>query len=127
MNPKIAIKIILAVVVAVTIFHFSILLKIVPYEITWGGRLKSDEEMYVFETISLLINFYLGLVVLIKGRYIAQFLSPKIVTVSLWMFAGLFALNTLGNVMAETTFEKFFAIVTLILSVLIITLARDKD
>ena len=47
----------LAIVATVSVFHLGILLKIIPYEITWGGRLKDDAEMYVFETISILINF----------------------------------------------------------------------
>ncbi|SEI89498.1 hypothetical protein SAMN05192553_101738 [Cyclobacterium xiamenense] len=29
---------------AVLLFHLSILLKIVPYEITWGGRLRAYYE-----------------------------------------------------------------------------------
>ena len=35
------------------VFHFLILLKIVPYNIIWGGRLKSNKEMYRFETVSI--------------------------------------------------------------------------
>jgi len=74
MNPKTAIKIMLWMLLAVILFHLSIILKIVPYEITWGGRLKNDSEMYVFETVSILINLFLSLILLIKGKYVRQFL-----------------------------------------------------
>lgn len=111
----------------VTAFHFSILLKIVPYEITWGGRLQNDTEMYVFESISIIINSTLGLVLLVKGAYIKPVLSSKIIRSVLWVFLFLFALNTVGNIVAETLFEKFFSILTLGSAVLIWIILREKD
>ena len=111
----------------VMIFHLSILLKIVPYEITWGGRLKNDSEMYVFETISMLINLFLFTILLIKGKYLRELVSLKVVNIVLWFFLVLFGLNTIGNMLSETTFEKFFAILTLMSSILIwIILSKSK-
>lgn len=82
MNPKTAIKIMLYLLAAIIFFHFSIILKIVPYEIAWGGRLNNDSEMYVFETISILLNLYLFSILLIKGKYLRAFISMKIVNIS---------------------------------------------
>jgi len=111
----------------IRIFHLSILLKIIPYEITWGGRLKNDNEMYVFETISIVINLFLSLIILIKGEYIKQIIPLKIVDIILWIFIALFVLNTVGNVVAKTNFERFFAILTLASSILIwIILIKSK-
>ena len=121
-----AIKLTLSIVIAVTIFHLSILLGIIPYEITWGGRLKNVSEMYVFETISILVNFILGLTLLIKGNNIKQIISPKIVNIILWIFLILFGFNTIGNIFAKTNFEKIFSILTLSLSVLILTILKAK-
>ena len=127
MNPKTAIKIMLWFLVAVMIFHLSIMLKIVPYEITWGGRLKNDSEMYVFETISMVINLFLFSILLIKGKYLKEVIPLKIVNLALWVFLVLFGLNTIGNMLAETNFEKFFAILTLVSSFLIwIILTKSK-
>ena len=127
MDKRIAIKIMLWLVVAITIFHMAILFKLIPYEITWGGRLKSDYEMYVFESISLAINFFLGFVLLIKGEYVKQILPLKMVNIVLWAFLVLFILNTIGNLVAKTDFEKYFAIITLSFSILIwITLKKQK-
>ena len=126
MNSKNAIKIMLLIVSVITIFHLCILLKIIPYEITWGGRLKNDTEMYMFEGISILVNLVLGLTLLIKGKYVKQLISLKIVNVILWIFLILFALNTIGNMLAETTFEKSFAVVTLFLSLLIGVILKSK-
>jgi hypothetical protein len=126
MNPSLAIKIMLWLLVGIVLFHLCIVLKIIPYEITWGGRLKNDSEMYVFESISIAINLLLFLVLLIKGKYLAEIVPMKIVNITLWIFLFLFSLNTVGNIFAETNFEKSFTLVTLAFAVLIwITLKKD--
>lgn len=114
---------------AVTLFHVSILLKITPYEITWGGRLKTDSEMYVFETVSIIVNFILGLALLINGEFIQPIIPRKIARITLWVFIGIFALNTVGNILAETNFEKFFTVITFLSCILlwIILRARKTD
>jgi hypothetical protein len=127
MNPKSAIKIMLYLLVAVILFHITIILKIIPYDISWGGRIKNDSEMYVFESISILINLFLCFILLIKGKYIRAFLSMKIVNITLWIFVILFGLNTVGNIFAKTNFEKFFTLLTLSFAILIwIILRKDK-
>lgn len=119
MNLTTAIKLTLGIVVAILLFHLSILFKVVPYEITWGGRLTNDFEMYVFETVSVLVNLFLLTLLMIKGKYWNAFMPLRIVNILLWAFGALFALNTVGNVLAKTSFEKTFAIITLALSFLI--------
>lgn len=127
MKPKTAIKIMLYLLVAILLFHISIVLKIVPYEITWGGRLKNETEMYVFETISIIVNLLLFSVLLIKGNYVGEFISIKIVNSILWIFVLIFGLNTVGNILAKTNFEKFFTLFTLTSAILIwIILRKDK-
>ncbi len=127
MNSKTAIKVLIWLLAAIIIFHLCIILKIVPYDIAWGGRLKSDTEMYVFETISVVINLFLGVVVLIKGNYMRQIIPSKIVTIILWAFLILFGINTIGNIFAKTNFEKSFALLTLTLSILIWVILKSKD
>ena len=127
MKPKTAIKIMLYLLVAVILFHLCIMLKIVPYEITWGGRLKNDSEMYIFETISIVVNLFLFSIILIKGRYFKGCISMKIVNIILWIFFIIFGLNTIGNLLAKTYFEKFFTLLTLAFSILIwIMLRKEK-
>ena len=127
LNPKTAMKLMLAIVATVSVFHLGILLKIIPYEITWGGRLKDDAEMYVFETISILINFILGMTLLMKGAYIKPIIPLKAVNVILWVFLVLFGLNTIGNIIAKTNFEKMFAVLTLMSSIFIWVILRGKE
>jgi hypothetical protein len=124
---KTAIHAMLCLLAAVILFHLSIVLKIVPYDITWGGRLTNDNEMYVFEAISILVNLFLVVLLLIKAEYIRGFIPLKVVNIVLWIFVVLFGLNTIGNILAKTTFEKYFAILTFISSLLIlISLVKGK-
>lgn len=64
MNYKISINILLGLLIVVILFHIAVIAKAIPYDIAWGGRLQNDSEMYVFETISILINLFLGLLLL---------------------------------------------------------------
>jgi hypothetical protein len=106
-------------------FHLLILLKIIPYEITWGGKLKNDNEMYVFEIISITINSFFAYVLLQKGNFVHPVFSEKVVSIILWVFFVLFLLNTIGNLFATTFFEKSFTIVTLVNAILIWRINRE--
>lgn len=109
----------LGLLFVVIIFHLCIITKIIPYEITWGGRLQNDSEMYIFEAISISINLFLVFVLLMKGEYIKFYFKQRFVNMILWIFLILFILNTIGNSLAKTNFEKSFAVLTLIFSILI--------
>jgi len=113
MNPSNKyIQVMLATVAMITLFHFSILLKVIPYDITWGWRLTNDTQMYVFESISIIVNLFLMFILMMKWWYIKRFLSSRSIKVILWMFMILFILNTIWNIFAQTHFEKIFTWVT---------------
>jgi membrane protease YdiL (CAAX protease family) len=123
-----AIKIFLALLVAIILFHLSIISKVVPYDITWGGRLQNDIEMYVFETTSILINVFLCWILLMKGDLVTYKFPARVINVILWIFFGIFILNTIGNIFAKTFFEKQFAFLTALFSVLIwFILKRNRN
>ena len=90
MSQKYPIKILLCLIAAVTLFHLAIITKIIPYEVTWGGKLNNDAEMYVFEIISILINLFLGFVLLIKGNYLLKLIPTKVVNIILLIFLFVF-------------------------------------
>ena len=127
MKYKGSIKILLGLLVAVIMFHLSIIAKVIPYDIAWGGRLQNDSEMYVFETISILINLFLGLILLMKGDYIKFRFKKNTIDIILWIFLALFVLNTVGNLFAKTYFEKSFAVLTFIFAILIWTILKPKN
>jgi hypothetical protein len=100
--------------------------KIIPYNIIWGGRIRKDVAMYKFETISIVLNLFLSWVLLMKGEFV-QFKFPN-TTVNrfLWIFFALFILNTVGNFFAKTNFEKLFALLTGLSAILIWNIIRYK-
>lgn len=111
----------------VMIFHLSILTQIVPYDIVWAGKLKTKQEMYVFESVSILINSILISTLLIKGNYLKINISRKIINAILWIHVVLFSLNTLGNLTAKTLFEKaVFTPLTFVSAILIFIIVKPN-
>jgi hypothetical protein len=109
------------------LFHILILTKVIPYSIAWGGRLKSDQEMYVFEFISIFINAFFVFVLLQKGELVKPLFSAKALSIILWAFFVLFVLNTIGNIFAQTNMERFFTLLTLLNAVLIWRISTSKN
>ena len=110
----------------VIVFHLLVLLRIIPFEIVWAGKLKTVEEMYVFESISLIINCLIIVVVLIKAGIINLNISVKVINVFLWIIVVVFAMNTIGNLTAETSLETLIATpLTFILAILCLRLAIE--
>jgi hypothetical protein len=82
--------------------------------------------MYVFESVSILINVFLSWILLMKGDFVEFKFSDNIMKIILWTFFGLFVLNTVGNLFAKTNFEKLFAILTGLSAVLIWNILMQK-
>jgi len=121
-----SLKILLGILISVIFFHLLILVKVVPYEITWGGRLQNDTEMYVFEAISILINVFLIWILFMKGNFV-KFQFPHVVQHTiLWVFFVIFVLNTIGNLFAQTIFEKFFSLLTGIIVIFLWAIIKKK-
>lgn len=107
----------------VILFHIMVLVKIVPYNIVWGGRLKSDAHMYRLELISLFVTvFFLG-VILVKSRILLLPCPEGLLNLILWIMVILFALNTVGNLFSKSRFERIvFTPLTLSISILTLML-----
>jgi len=127
MKTNIYIKLLLLLILIVTAFHLGIIAKLIPYDVAWGGRLKTDSEMYAFEIISVFVNLFLISVLLIKGSYLKIQVNKNAVNIVLWVFFFVFSLNTIGNILANTTFEKLFSVLTLVLAILIWNILRKKN
>ncbi|HOZ86490.1 MAG TPA: hypothetical protein PL029_01975 [Bacteroidia bacterium] len=128
MKNQFPVKVLLGFLFLVILFHLSIVVGAIPYDLAWGGRLQTETEMYVFEAVSILVNLLLVSVLLMKGDFIKFHFKKRTIKVILWVFFALFILNTLGNLMARTNFEKGFAVITLIFAILIFMInKRDPN
>lgn len=117
----------LGILFIVTAFHLCLIVKLIPYTIAWGGRLKNDTEMYVFEAVSIFINLFFMAVVLMKGNYLKWRWNEKLINAVLWIFFCIFILNTIGNLLSKTNFEKLFSVLTLILAWLIWNVLKNNN
>lgn len=116
----------MALLVLTTLFHVLLIIKIIPYTITWGGRLKNDQEMYVFESISLVVNLFLLFLLAQKGSFIAQRMGNRWINLFLWIYVVLFTLNTVGNIFAKTPMEKSMALLTAFSAAVIFMVNRKE-
>lgn len=125
-NIKFSATLMLVILSCVAVFHVLIFSGAIPYNIVWGGRLESASQMYLFEAVSITINLAVIAIVGMKAGYIKTFIPPRAVTFLLWVFAILFALNTIGNIFAKTSLETIlFTPLTLISSVLCYRMAIE--
>ncbi len=109
------------------IMHFMILLKIIPYNLDWGGRLKSDKEMYRFEIVSIIVNSLFVIIILVQANFLAINIPKKIITYALWLMTVLFLLNTLGNAISKNKLEqRLFTPLTIILVIFSFILALSN-
>lgn len=121
-NNKNTIRLLVGLISLVIIFHILILVKIVPFGIAWGGRLKSEKEMYVFESISTALNLFLIWILSLKSKNV----KSKLIDFTLWSFFVIFSLNTIGNLVAHTNLEKYFSILTLIFALLLLRILTKR-
>ena len=117
----------IALLTAVLVFHTLILTGTIPYAIVWAGKISSAADMRKLEVISIAVNAFAVLILLLKAGYIQNKIPVKILNAIIWILAVLFSLNTIGNLFAESRFELyFFTPLTFILAVLCLRIVIDK-
>jgi hypothetical protein len=125
MSKKVALLIMFFLLGSVLIFHVFIITEIIPFDKVWAGKLKSVEEMRQFETFSILLNLVMFTVFVIKYRLLLQEKRNRLIDVIIWGFAGLFALNTLGNLFSESIVELILGtLLTLFSAALCVIIAK---
>lgn len=124
----------LTIVVAglLIVFHMSIITGILffdfaPVDYLWGGRMDTSAQLLNFEWLSLLISVLFFVLLLIKAGRIKIAVLKKVAHMFVWLFFILFLFNTIGNLIATTNFEKFFALVTGLLTFLLLRIAIEKE
>ncbi|MBX9808803.1 hypothetical protein K2X92_00230 [Candidatus Gracilibacteria bacterium] len=127
MTQKYAVNIMIGLLILIILFHISVVIQMVPYSIVWAGKLKTLEDMYIFESVSIGINVLLIIILSLKINYIKNSISPKIMNGILWVFFVIFALNTIGNLFASSLVERIGGTLgTLLFSILLLISIRGK-
>lgn len=124
---KTAVTATVIILLLVTLFNLFVLLGVVPYTIVWGGRLESREQMVVFELVSILINLFCLIIVLVKARRFLPHLG-KTADIVAWLLPVMYFFGILGNVASTSAIERaLFVPVTVVLFVLTLRIALEKN
>jgi len=126
-SVKLAGNIVIVLMVLMIILHMLIMLRIVPYDIVWGGQIKNDASLMKLEIFALVTLFIFLAIILVKVDYLKFTKFKKITNVAVWIMFVYFLLNTVLNLASGVTLEKLiFTPITIILFVLIFRLAIEK-
>lgn len=110
------------------IFHLAaitgvVLLDYVPLDFLWGGILQTREQFLRFEMLSLGVQIVCLFLTLVRADYLKLPRLHAIAHLGMWVIVVIFAVNTVGNLLAKTTFEKTFALITATLALFSLRLA----
>ncbi|MFC5271324.1 hypothetical protein [Adhaeribacter terreus] len=109
-------------------FHLLILTGVIPFNIVWGGRLKTHEQMVSFELVSVSMNLLMVLVVAVYSGLLNLKVNRTFLRGLLWGMMALFLLNTIGNLLSVNALEKaIFTPATLLLALFSLRLAISKE
>ena len=117
-------RIALGIVMAYVLFHILILLQLIPSHVVWGGKIVEPKTILILEWVALLVMLFLGSLILMKAKVIRWKWQEKTLNRWLLVFSVYFVLNTLGNLLAESIFEKAQALLTLILAVSLFKMSK---
>ena len=116
LSEQIAIYGLVCILGPMILFHFLVIAGVVPYTMVWGGRLANSTEMIRFELISITSLLLMLFVVAIHTGFLKVRLQPIVLKIAFWVMAGLFLLNTLGNMQSLNETERLiFTPVTFLL------------
>lgn len=65
---EISLFILISIHLVLLLFHLAVILKLVPYRLIWGGRLKSDKQMYQFESASVIFTVLFTIILFAKAN-----------------------------------------------------------
>jgi hypothetical protein len=105
---------------------FAGILDKVPYNMIWGGRIKSRNQLILSELIAFVMMILFMLLTLIKAGYIR---APGLAVVAHYTMWGLFIyflFITIMNLLAKTKLEKIFSIASILLAFCSLRLALEK-
>jgi len=123
-TEKFATNALLIIFILVMLFHVQVLLGIIPFDIVWGGRLKSQEEMIPFEITSIALNSVMLGIVMMQAGLLRVNVKPIVLKVAFWCMFVLFAINTVGNIFSNNELERLiFTPLTFLLAVFSLRLA----
>ncbi len=127
-SPKQATIIMIILLSGMLVFHTLVLTGTIPYAIVWAGKINSVADMRKLERISIFVNVFAMLILLLKAGYIQNKTSVKLLNAIIWLLVVIFTFNTIGNLFAQSPFELyFFTPLTFISAILCLRIVTVKN
>jgi hypothetical protein len=106
----------LASVISLTglIIGMLALINVVPITYVWGGRLTDRNELIIMEMLTFGVNLFIIWTVGMRVGYFRQVITTKMLRIIMAFLTATMLANTIGNLVAATTIEKFLAIPTFV-------------
>ncbi|WP_121612598.1 hypothetical protein [Mesobacillus foraminis] len=124
---RLASNLILIINLSALLMHILILLKILPYSFVWGGRLKNEADLILFESISIVVQILFISIIAIKAGYVFKGKFRRTVMLATWVLFALMVFNTIGNSVSSSGLEKLIMTpLTSFLAILVFRLAIEK-
>ncbi len=109
------------------VFQLAVLSGLVPTEMVWGGQLEGDDQRTVMALVAIALLVLMIAIVQIRRGRIGRSI-PAVGKWGMWAIVVLFALNTVGNLVAEDLRETLiFTPVTLVAAMLAWRVALGND
>ena len=101
-STKLAGRIMLVILSLMALLHLLILLKVIPADFVWGGRLGEPSNIIAMELVALVITLLFAVTVLARRGYIFQGRAGRTVRVGMWLICAYFAFNTFTNLASSS-------------------------
>jgi hypothetical protein len=107
--------------------HVLILLNVLPHDFVWGGRLKSEENLILLESLSIIVQIIFISLIAVKAGYLFKGRFKRTANVGTWVIFSIMLLNTIGNLASNSALETMVMTpVTIVLALLAFRLAIEK-
>lgn len=112
---------ILTILIMLLLLHLCIIAKLIPYQLVWGGRLKTDTDMYRYQSFSIIITAAMLFFILTHMGFINLAISKLVSTIIYCLMAGMFFMSFIGNLKSTNRLERLvFAPISIFLVALIL-------
>ncbi|OCT16295.1 hypothetical protein A8709_02355 [Paenibacillus pectinilyticus] len=127
LSKGLACKIIIAMNTIILMMHVLILLRILPADFVWGGRVYSESDVTILESISIVVQALFILIIAVKAGYLLHGHFKRTVHAAIWVMFGFMVLNTLGNLASNSSMETIIMTpLTGVLALLLFRLGIEK-
>lgn len=89
-----------------SVFHLLVIFKILPSDLVWGGNLAESPNLYLYETIALIITLLMVVVTVIQAELVNINKLKKTAGIMIWIMTVYFLVSVFTNLTSKTFMEK---------------------